>query len=1447
MRTDPRKQMPTPSPLDLFHPVFKDWFVREMGHPTEIQALSWPLIAEGKHILMSAPTGSGKTLSAFLWALQRLATNRSLIGTTRVLYISPLKALGNDIARNLTTPLSQLGKDFAEAGGTMPTIRVATRNGDTSASERRRLLKTPPEILVTTPESLNLMLTTPAGRNTLMGVETLILDEVHALAGNRRGVLLTTAAERIVEIAGEVQRIALSATCRPTQVVADWVGGFDAAGTQRVVNVRTSSERAAPNFTVAFPPDAHDAPTTIWKPLAESLYRQIAQNSSSLVFVNGRTLAERLALEINEINENDDNLCYAHHGSLARETRLAVEARLKRGELRAVVATGTLEMGIDIGSLDEVMLVQSPPSITSTVQRIGRAGHQVGATSRATLYPVHGHDFIAAAALVKLVKNGEIETLAPLCAPLDQLAQIVVSMTASEARTPDELFAVIRRTRSYAELPRGHFDLLLEMLFGRSAGHPVRALKTRLLEEADGRIRATRGAVMDLYASGGAIPDRGLYTVKHQETGAMLGELDEVFVWEAKIGQVFTLGGMNWQVHRITDADVHVVPAKGGGRPSAPPFWMSDSGGRSALFSQAIGDFLESIESDWNTLSDEVLKRCLADEFAFDEFAADALHDFLRRQREVTGAPLPHSKHLLVETIQGVAGARGANETSLRSTLIHTLWGGQVNAPFALALRAAIEKETGVRPDVIHDDNSVIILSTPLDSTRRLLDLVTPENVEQLLRSSLEASGMFGARFRECASRALMITKRRFGDRLPLWVSRLQAKKLMSSVRRLPDFPLMLEAWRSCLEDEFDMPALNDRLEALLQGTVRISHIDAREPSPFALATTRKQINDQYMYADDTPESDLPSEIDHDLVQGLRPGEAIRIAVSEAAVAAFAQKRQRLEPGYAPQSSAELDALIRERFLVSFEDWQAMQARLRIEAPEIADAIPGRCAWRIFGGRRFLVHDSVPAEMFDPDRQADAHGDAAAYVADLMSFHGPLTLKEIQALAPLPRLEALIADCVQREVLRAGMFRPHLDAVQYCDSDNLEAIIRIGRRLKRSGLNPRDASWLPAFVSAFQDSDSNDALATLHVLRGFSAPVETWLRDLLAARLSAFGDVGLDQAMQSARLVFYGTGKGRISIAAIEDLELLATAPRKPLLISCFRDECAKYDFLQLQAASNQPLAEFNERFWRAIWQAEITSDRLETLREGVRRGFALGMTALPRNPGRGAYRWRAQPVTWQGNFFRLPEAPRGQDAIDRLDLAKERARILLERYGIVTREVAAREGGVFAWQQVFGALRLLELAGEVTSGLFFKGLSGPQFALPEAIEVFRDSELLASQVRWCSALDPMSPAGLDVRFQGAAAPRRLAGNHLLFSGNKLLASWSASGTQVTFSGNEFSAAESEALRAFAVHLLHSRGTLTLRKVNGASPLRSEHLKLLEPDIELVREPRAVSLQLRRL
>ena len=1432
-------------PLDLFHPLIKDWFLRAQGPPTEIQQLSWPVIAAGEHLLMSAPTGSGKTLSAFLWAVNLLATQPLLIGTTRILYVSPLKALGNDIARNLVTPLTELRRVFSDQDASMPNIRVATRTGDTSASERRRLLRTPPEILITTPESLNLMLTTHAGRHALMGVDTLIVDEVHALAGNRRGTLLITAIERLVDLCGEMQRVALSATVHPRTEIARWIGGWNARGARRPVQIRASAARSAPDLGISYPEDVDDHADPIWKPLAKRLKAHMAANKTSLVFVNGRSLAEKLALDINRLDE-ESTLSYAHHGSLARETRLAVEDRLKRGELRSVVATSTLEMGIDIGSLDEVLLVQSPPSVTSAVQRIGRAGHQVGARSRATLYPVHGHDFIAAAALSRLIRDGEIEPLAPIRCPLDILAQIIISMTASEARSPDEIFAVVKRTETYVDLSRRHFDAVLEMLFGRSGNHVLRSVKTRLLEEADGRVRATRGAVMDLYASGGAIPDRGLYSVKHQETGATLGELDEEFVWEAKLGQVFSLGSMSWQVQAIGDAHVHVLPAKGSVRFTAPPFWKADSGGRSALFSQAILDFLKDMETHLanGETAEDVLSQHLIDQYGFDQCAARELLKFLTRQREVTRKPLPHSEHLLVERIAGVAGGEGASPVEVESLMLHTLWGGRVNAPLAIALAAAAQKETGVRPDVMHDDNTIVMLSAGKISVRRLLGLVTPENLDRLLRASLEASGIFGARFRECAGRALLITKRRFGDRLPLWVSRLQAKKLMGAVLNLSDFPIMLEAWRSCLEDEFDLPALQSRLESLLTGEILISEISSEQPSPFALSATWKQINERYMYADDTPESRQPSALEDDLIQGLRSGGAFDLQLSDAAIASFVRKRQRLEPGYAPQTDSELSALVRERVLLPLEGWQALQARLRSEASHIATAIPAATSWRIFSGQRFLVHDSLANELFD---LADGQ-EASAYLSDILSFHGPLTLSEIRMLAPLPNLEALIAECLARETLRSGKFRPGIEELQYCDSENLEAIIRIGRGLARAALKPRPANWLPAFLSAFHGSRQNhevgSLLDSLAALRGFSAPVETWLKDLLPCRHEGISEAKVDTVMDTAGLIFFGTGKERISVAAPEDFEVLQPTRGKSLLEGCFKDEQAKYGFLQLQAAAELPLAEFNDLFWNAVWRAEISSDRLETLREGLRRKYLLAPRELPTPHRRGTHRWRPHPVTWQGNFFRLPQAPKGQDALHRLDSAKERARVLLDRYGIVNREVANREMSAFNWQQVFQALRLLELSGEVTSGLFFDGLSGPQFALPEAVEIFRDTALLKRQVRWCSALDPMSPAGLDIDFEGVPMPRRLSGNHLLISGNRALACWSASGKQVAFANAQFASREIAELRALVAHLVRTRGTLTLRQVNGASPLKSEQLKMLEPDVELVREPRAVSVQL---
>lgn len=636
--------------LAPFVPLIREWFAR-LGEPTDAQAEAWPHIVSGEHVIVSAPTGSGKTLTAFLWSINQFLTGALEPGATRVLYVSPLKALNNDVQRNLIQPLQELAVLAETAGISFPRVRVQTRSGDTDQGDRRRMLRHPPEILITTPESLNLLLSSKGGRTMLHSLETVILDEIHNVVPNKRGVYLMAAIERLVPLSGEFQRIALSATVKPIEMVANYVGGLR-EGKPRPVTVVRSETPKQYSLRVRYPAAARDRSEEdhLWDALAPDFVERIEHNRSTLLFVNSRALCEKLTLKIN--NEAGRVLAWAHHGSLSREIRTEVEARLKSGELAAIVATSSLELGIDVGALDEVILIQSPDSVSSTIQRIGRAGHGVGDVSRCTIYPTHPRDFIEAAVLVQLVLAKDIEPLAPVECPLDVLAQILISMTGLEALNLDDLFDSVRASYPFRALTRNQFDLVVNMLAGRYADNHIRELKPRVvLDRIAETMAARKGALQSLYLSGGVIPDRGYFNLRHADTDARIGELDEEFVWEANIGKVFSFGTQHWQVRKITHNDVFV--SEGRGNTSGPPFWKAESINRDFHFSERVGGFLEHAN---DRLDDPTYLNDLQNEWRLEETSAEEVVTFLRRQKEHTGTDLPHRHHLVVERVSVAAG-----------------------------------------------------------------------------------------------------------------------------------------------------------------------------------------------------------------------------------------------------------------------------------------------------------------------------------------------------------------------------------------------------------------------------------------------------------------------------------------------------------------------------------------------------------------------------------------------------------------------------------------------------------------------------------------------------------------------------------------------------------------------------------------------------------------------
>ena len=1423
-----------------FHPTLNQWFTDEYGSPTEVQQASWPVIAAGHHALITAPTGSGKTLTAFMWSLSQFASGAYATGRTKVLYVSPLKALNNDIERNLLNPLKALQSNYH-----FPELRIQSRSGDTSTSQRQKMLRHPPDILITTPESLGLMLTTRNGRQALAWVETLILDEIHSVVDNRRGVHLMTNVERLAALSGEFQRIALSATVNPLGLVADFVGGYQRNGQPRDVQIINAPGSKQLQLRVQLPPAVQNAAEQgkqVWDPMSDTFREVIARNQATLFFTNSRRLAERITFKINE--NAPSPLAYAHHGSLSKDIRRVVESRLKEGALPAIVATNSLEMGIDIGHLDEVVLVQSPPSVAAAVQRIGRAGHRVGETSVGTLFPTHAHDFLEAAVLVQAINERALEPLQMMQAPLDVLAQLIISICASDAWSVEEMFSLITRAAPYRALSRTHFDGVIEMLSGRYSDARVRELKPRIIHDRlAGTVKANRGAVLALYSSGGTIPDRGYYQLRHQDSGAVLGELDEEFVWEANVGQTLTLGTQHWQIQRITHNDVLVRAAPN--QQSAAPFWRSERLNRSVHFSTRIAHFLEKADALLAQGQAKQLQDSLTTEQQFEPLAAQELVDYLSRQRQHTETPLPHQRHLLLEWIHsGPAGYVGPNDP--QQLVIHTLWGGRLNQPWALALKAAWLQAFGETADVHADNDAIVILLKQPVEPQQLLSLVTPENLLALLRESLETSGFFGARFRECAGRSLLLTKQKFNQRLPLWMSRLQAKKLMTQVKVLEDFPVLVETWRTCLDDEFDLPNLRQQLADLHSGNLTWTLAHTQTPSPFARNLHFDQVS-RYMYADDTPEDDTLSALSSDLIGQALRNDTLRPSIDPQVIAEFEAKRTRRAPGYAPRSDEEWEEWLKERILIPAD-----------ELPENFSP-PTASRWMALDSRRWLTHVELEAHLYwsglfpgraptDAPHVTDAR-DATDLAREILTFYGPSDVPRIEALLPQIPDNFLIADDTRVfGALVKGDTRPY-----WCDSENFEMLMRFQRASRRVQIDPRPAQELPLYWAALQGVGESAAdneqvtLSRLEVLRGYPASVTTWLEDLMPARGVNIDGIGWDAWVNHNTLSWRGTGKTQITLAYPEELELISAIDPVPddfkVIVDSFIDPNASYTFSDIANTSKLSSEALNTAWWQAVWTGRLSSQTLSPLKQAHERNYTRWETATNRS----SRRRLSRPTTgWQGDW-RLTKTTAMEDPLTQLEADKERVRLLLERYGVLCRDVIVRErmptqeaGKYFRWRDAFRALRLMELAGEVTTGHFFEDLSTPQFMSSQAIKAFAEGPPLVSDF-WVAATDPAAPCGLSLKWP--ELPQRRATAYLVFHRAKLALVVENNGKDLRYLIH-WDDPQIGHVHAVLQHLVnHRRIHIQMRSINQQPARSSPYLASLADTFKLVRDHKTVLLE----
>lgn len=1484
--------------LSTFHPLIAKWFNQNVGTPTDVQIQSWPRIARGEHVLISAPTGSGKTLTAFLWAINQLVTGVWPAGRTSILYISPLKALNNDIQRNLLTPIQELRSIFEEGDTHFPDIQVQTRSGDTPQIERRRMLRHPPEILITTPESLNILLSSKGGRSLFTSLKTVILDEIHAVIGSKRGTHLITAVDRLVPLTGEFQRIGISATIRPMEKVAEFLGGYKMTGepanptySPRPVSLIQSQSTKKYDVNIRFPEEGSDPEFTesFWRPLVIDFKEIIGNNQSTLFFTNGRRLAEKIALKIN--SGEDVPVAYAHHGSLSKELRRDVEGKLKDGKLRAIVATNSLELGIDVGALDEVVLIQSPPSVSAAIQRVGRAGHRVGETSRGTIFPTHAQDFLEAAVIRYGILAQDIEEAKPIIGPLDVLAQMIISMVGVETWDIDALYANIKASYPYRDLPRQQFELVLNMLTGRYADTRLRDLKPKIsIDTLDNSVVARKGALLTLYMSGGMIPDRGYFHLRHQESAGRIGELDEEFVWEASVGQIFSLGSQNWKIQRITHNDVFVLPA--GPHSKATPFWKGEGFDRGSHFSDQISDFLEKSN---DRLESSDFKESLRTNYGMDSQSSGQLIRYLKSQKEITRADLPHRHHLVVEHVSTGPGGVPGNQM-----ILHTIWGGKVNRPLAMAMDAAWENRFGQKLEIASANDAIFIIMPEDTDADTLLSLVSSNNVEKLLRQRLEGSGYFGARFREAAGRALLLPRDSINRRMPLWMIRLRSQKLMHAILKYEDFPMLLEAWRTCLQDEFEMDVLKERLTELETGQIQVSEVHTSNPSPMARSVSWRQIN-EYMYASDSLQADKASNLKTELLKDVVFTPGLRPTVGREIIEAYEKKRQRLHPGYAPTSSRDLVDWVKERILIPMNEWQALceaikrdnedgealitdaKSRLIKIAPEGSDYPLIVALERWANIKNIFYHDAnIPVEYLDPDTEfvipegnstTDENREASfiQILSEWIQFYGPFQAEWIGRVLGLTndRLQPALQDLLDDEKMIQGLLITDVTTDSICDAENFETLLRMVRANAAPDFQPLPVEALPLHLAQHQGlvnpaEDIDDFFHAVEQLVCYPAPVQAWEGDYLAARKLNYDAGELDTLLQVGDLRWIGQDKERIAFCFESDIDLMTgnsdskseldtDSDDSNIARELFADPKAKYDFSAMISHTDLRPAELSDRLWDAVWQGQVSNDGFSAIRRGITHKFKLPDAATPNAVSRLRTRragTRSRFVQWKnalpytGNWFLLPELESNGDPMEIEERNKDRVRLLMDRYGILFRELLQRESDPFQWGRIFRSLRLMELSGEIFSGYFFQGIPGPQFISPSTLRKLRQ-DLPQNPIYWMKANDPASCCGLPFEGLKGRLPKRLDSTYVVFRGKDVILIVSKSGKSLDFFLEKD---DPDLTHCFGPlnHLLtrsfQPKSRITIQTINGEDAAKSPFAEILKQHFESVADHKHITI-----
>ena len=1389
--------------MEGFGPATATWFRNAFASPTPVQTQGWAAISSGKHALLVAPTGSGKTLAAFLWCIDRLIHRPPVHPGVRVLYVSPLKALVYDVERNLRAPLVGVAHAAAELGAPVSLPRVGVRTGDTKQSERAAMQRDPPSILVTTPESLFLMLGS-AVRSSLTTVETIIVDEVHAIAPSKRGAHLMLSLERLAaDCAIDPVRIGLSATAHPLDEVARFLGGdrpveivdcsarpdIDVEIIVPVPDMTRPGSAPAPaeppgprsGSTLAPAPAPPRAPAGLGEPVDNSIWPAVYPRLVSLirgarttiVFVNARGLCERLAQRLNEVA--GEPLVRAHHGSIAHAQRTEIEEALKRGEIRAIVATSSLELGIDMGAVDLVVLVESPGAVSRGLQRVGRAGHGVGERSVGRLFPKHRGDLLEAAVVVQRMAEGEIEALTVPSNPLDVLAQQIVAMVGLGDTTVARVEGIVRRVANYRKLPAEALRGVLDMLAGRYPSQAFADLRPRLVwDRATDQLSPRAGALKVAIQNAGTIPDRGLYPVHLGEGGPRVGELDEEMVHESAPGQVITLGASAWRIERITRDRVLVVPAPGeGGR---LPFWKGEGPGRPLELGRALGAFVRELGGREH---DDALA-WLRGSYRLDAWAADNLLAYVEEQRAVTGV-LPTDRAITIERFRDEVG-------DWRVCLLSP-FGARIHAPWALAIQAELAARHEFDVQAMWNDDGIVLR---LVDTEELPDLEVlipdADAVNDRIVEQLAHSAMFAGVFRENAGRALLLPRQRAGVRTPLWAQRLKSQQLLAVAREYPAFPIVLETYRTCMQDMFDVPALVEILRGIHSRTIRLDHVETNSASPFARSLMFAYVA-AYMYEGDMPLAERRAAaltLDRALLRELVGHEDLAALLDPGATAELEAELQCTADGYRARGPDELHDVLRRTGELDEDELAA-----RVEADPDADVSAlvrswiaaldhGRQVVRMRVGQRpcvVAIEDvasyrdalgcmppgGVPAALLE------SVGDALPQlVARWARTHGPFGADELARRWAVPSgtIIAVLAGMVRAGTVVFGRLRPGEDAECWCDADVLRRIKRRSLARLRNEIAAVDAQTYAKFLPQWHGiGDPSRAPGrvreVLAMLEGLPMPYSELERQVLPARIAGFTPRMLDELGAMGELCWVGHGAtgpddGRVALYRRDRVGLLLEPrpvpedldPVRRGILEHLRARGASFAVELQRAAGDARLSEFEAALWDLAWAGLVTNDTFLPLRaqsEGARA------RAGQRSAGG---RW-----SLVADLLGPERSP--------TERAWGRATMLVARWGIVSRDVLGNEAGGGGFGPVGRVLREMEEAGKVRRGYFVEGTGGAQFAAPGAVDRLRLARAPDRSVACVlAATDPAQPYGAVLAWpQRTSAPegerqaaRRVAG-----------------------------------------------------------------------------------------